>query len=112
MSKKPGPKVDHLIGKQVIAKTGDWTFVGVLGWTTDIDVPGCIDIVNPEGEIAIGGMPWTFDSIEAVPAHPDNERCHFCASNEEMENALTGRPHPTNHMQPIGSSCPNKEATR
>lgn len=57
------PNVDHLIGKQVIVTTKGFTFTGTLRWTTDIDVPGCIDVVNDQGEIEIGGMPWSFDSI-------------------------------------------------
>lgn len=46
-------------------------------------------------------------ALGEAPKHPADERCYFCATDSEVEAAVEGRPHPTIHMQPPGSSCPN-----
>lgn len=40
--------------------------------------------------------------------HPRDERCFFCASDEELSAALARRPHPTIHMQTPPAACPHE----
>lgn len=63
-TQKPAAQIDHLIGKPVTVHDRTRTFTGTLRWATNIDVPGLIEVVNPNGKVEVGGMHWTFDSIE------------------------------------------------
>lgn len=48
------------------------------------------------------------DDTPAGDLHPADERCFYCASDAELSAAVSGRPHPTIHMDSPASACPHE----
>lgn len=56
--------LEDLVGRQVAATWNGYRVTGHLRWAVKVSIPGCVEVVDEDGEVAIGGMPWIFDAID------------------------------------------------
>ena len=63
----------HLIGREVVARSGPFTFVGTLRRSTDTHIPGVLEVVaneegaENEGEVLFAALPRAFDTLTPTP---------------------------------------------